>query len=133
MKGLYVLIFSLFTALQVSSQTVEWVKNITSDKEQNYTRGLTANGENLYLFGGKFIKVFTKKGEKKDVFKTALGEYTTTEAQLLKKFPTTTETISQEDGLALVRYCCDRLENEVYHLANSSTKEALMDLNQTNQ
>lgn len=65
-------------------------------------------------------------------FKTALGEYTTTEAQLLKKFPTTTETISQEDGLALVRYCCDRLENEVHHLSNSSTKEALIDLNQTN-
>lgn len=49
-------------------------------------------------------------------FKTTLGEYTTTEAQLLAKFPTTTGTISQADGLALVRYCCDRLEEEVSHL-----------------
>ena len=49
-------------------------------------------------------------------FKTTLGEYTTTEAQLLAKFPTTTGTISQADGLALVRYCCDRFEEEVHHL-----------------
>ena len=49
-------------------------------------------------------------------FKTGLGEYTTTEAQLLAKFPTNTGTISQADGLALVRYCCDRLEEEVHHL-----------------
>mgnify|MGYP006353493311 FL=1 len=49
-------------------------------------------------------------------FKTTLGEYTTTEAQLLAKFPTTTGTISQADGLALVRYCCDRLEEEVGYL-----------------
>lgn len=46
-------------------------------------------------------------------FKTTLGEYTTTEAELLAKFSTTTGTISQSDGLALVRYCCDRLEQEV--------------------
>lgn len=49
-------------------------------------------------------------------FKTSLGEYTTTEAQLLAKFATTTGTISQSDGLALVRYCCDRLEEEVDYL-----------------
>ena len=53
-------------------------------------------------------------------FKTTLGEYTTTEAQLLAKFATTTGTISQSDGLALVRYCCDRLEAEVRHLASNS-------------
>ena len=49
-------------------------------------------------------------------FKTTLGEYTTTEAELLDKFPTTTGTISQADGLALVRYCCDRLEANISHL-----------------
>ncbi len=46
-------------------------------------------------------------------FKTTLGEYTTTEEQLLAKYSTTTGIISQSDGLALVRYCCDRLEEEV--------------------
>jgi len=46
-------------------------------------------------------------------FKTTIGEYTTTEAELLTKFPTTTGTISQSDGLALVRHCCDRFEQEV--------------------
>lgn len=60
-------------------------------------------------------------------FKTALGEYTTTEARLLKKFPTTTGTISQEDGLALVRYCCDRLEEQVKDLCSqNSAKDALI-------
>ena len=52
-------------------------------------------------------------------FKTALGEYTTTEAQLLEKFPTTTGIISQKDGLALVRHCCDRLEEEVNSLKST--------------
>ena len=53
-------------------------------------------------------------------FKTNLGKYTTTEAQLLEKFATTTGTISQSDGLALVRYCCDRLEEEVNSLSHIS-------------
>ena len=57
-------------------------------------------------------------------FKT-LEKYTTTETQLLDKFPTTTGTISQSDGLALVRYCCDRLEEEVAHLSSQQpVKEA---------
>ena len=51
-------------------------------------------------------------------FKTNLGKYTTTESQLLDKFATTTGTISQSDGLALVRYCCDRLEDEVDSLSS---------------
>ncbi len=55
-------------------------------------------------------------------FKTTLGEYTTTEAELLAKFPTTTGTISQSDGLALVRYCCDRLEKEVGYLESKQVK-----------
>lgn len=49
-------------------------------------------------------------------FKTKIGEYTTTEAQLLARYHTTTGTISESDGLALVRYCCDRLEEEVNYL-----------------
>jgi hypothetical protein len=52
-------------------------------------------------------------------FKTTLGEYTTTEEQLLAKYSTTTGIISQSDGLALVRYCCDRLEEEVNYFARS--------------
>ena len=59
-------------------------------------------------------------------FQTTLGEYTTTEAQLLAKFQTTTGTISQADGLALVRYCCDRLEEEVNQLeSGQSAKDFL--------
>ena len=60
-------------------------------------------------------------------FQTELGEYTTTEAQLLKDFPTTTGTISQSDALALVRHCCDRLEEEVNYLSSQqSDKKALI-------
>lgn len=67
-------------------------------------------------------------------FKTTIGKYTTTEAQLLAKFPTTTGTISQSDGLALVRYCCDRLEAEVNHLSSQQpAKDALIaNLDKTN-
>ena len=56
------------------------------------------------------------------LFKTGLEEYTTTETQLLQKFSTSTGTISTEDGLALVRYCCDRLEEEVNYLSISTTR-----------
>ena len=68
-------------------------------------------------------------------FKTNFGKYTTTEAQLLAKFPTTTGTISQSDGLALVRHCCDRLEEEVAHLnSHQSDKSAsIANLNQIDE
>ena len=59
-------------------------------------------------------------------FKTTLGEYTTTEAQLLEKFPTTTGTISQSDGLALVLHCCDRLEQEVSHLKSKQSAKNVL-------
>ena len=57
-------------------------------------------------------------------FKTTLGEYTTTETQLLEKFSTTTGTISQSEGLALVRHCCDRLEEEVNYLSSQQPVKA---------
>jgi carboxylate-amine ligase len=68
-------------------------------------------------------------------FKTALGEYVTTEAKLLKKFSTTTGTISQEEGLALVRYCCDRLEEAVNYLSSQHSAQAALQvsLEQQNQ
>ena len=49
-------------------------------------------------------------------FQTKLGDYRTTEADLLAEFPTTTGIICEADGLALVRDCCDRLEAEVNSL-----------------
>ena len=65
-------------------------------------------------------------------FKT-LEKYTTTETQLLDKFPTTTGTISQSDGLALVRYCCDRLEEEVASLnSQQPDKSVIANLNEIN-
>ena len=67
-------------------------------------------------------------------FKTEIGNYTTTEAQLLAKFSTTTGTISQSDGLALVRHCCDRLEAEVANLSShqSDRNTVIANLNQIN-
>ena len=56
------------------------------------------------------------------LFKTGLEEYTTTETQLLEKFSTSTGIISTEDGLALVRYCCDRLEEEVNYLSSKHSQ-----------
>ena len=60
-------------------------------------------------------------------FKTTIGEYTTTEEQLLAEFPTTTGTISQADGLALVRYCCDRFESEVHNLKSKPILQDTVD------
>ncbi len=63
----------------------------------------------------------SKVGNYLSRFQTTLGEYTTTEEQLLAKFPTTTGIISESDGLALVRNCCDRLEEEVNYLLNPNS------------
>lgn len=48
--------------------------------------------------------------------KSALGEYQTTEAELLQEFQPTTGEISREEGLRLVRQCCDKLESQVSSL-----------------
>ena len=61
--------------------------------------------------------------------KTTLGEYTTTEAELLSKFSTTTGTISEADGLALVRHCCDRFLEEVNSLKSGHLTKSILTTN----
>jgi len=46
-------------------------------------------------------------------FRNSLGNYQTTEAQLFDQFNTATGTLSQDEGLELVRHCCDQLESQV--------------------
>lgn len=48
--------------------------------------------------------------------KSSLGTYQTTEAEILEKYFPTTEEISKEDGLRLVRQCCDKLDQQVASL-----------------
>lgn len=49
--------------------------------------------------------------------RSSLGEYQTTEAQLLQEFtPTATAEISIDEGLRLVRQSCDKLEEQVFAL-----------------
>lgn len=57
-------------------------------------------------------------------FKTELGNYATTETELLEKFATTTGEISREEGLQLVRYCCDKLEKQVEFLSQQSQNQS---------
>jgi len=42
-------------------------------------------------------------------FRSSLGEYQTTEADILQEFPTTTGEISREEGLQLVLQSCDNV------------------------
>ncbi len=58
-------------------------------------------------------------------FRTALGEYRTTEAKLLADFAPTTEELSRPEGLRLVRHCCDQLEAQVEFLSQQSSEDAL--------
>lgn len=48
-----------------------------------------------------------------------LGEYQTTEAELLQEFPTSTGVISPDEGLRLVRQACDKLEQQVLSVVGS--------------
>ena len=48
--------------------------------------------------------------------KSLVEEGQTTEAQILEKFASSTGKISREDGLEMVLYCCDQLENQVNSL-----------------
>ena len=48
--------------------------------------------------------------------RSSLGEYQTTEAEILQEFPTATAEISRDEGLRLVRHCCDKLEEQVSSL-----------------
>ncbi|NHC34003.1 glutamate-cysteine ligase family protein [Scytonema millei] len=45
-----------------------------------------------------------------------LGEYETTEAELLQEFQTSTGEISLDEGLRLVRQSCDKLEQQVFSI-----------------
>ncbi|PSM48237.1 glutamate--cysteine ligase [Chroococcidiopsis sp. CCALA 051] len=56
---------------------------------------------------GENINLLTK-------FRSDLGEYETTEAELLQEFPTSTGEISLDEGLRLVRQSCDKLEQQVF-------------------
>jgi hypothetical protein len=51
--------------------------------------------------------------------KTTLGEYHTTETQILEQYAPTTDHLSHEEGLHLVRDCCRQLETEVNLLIES--------------
>jgi carboxylate-amine ligase len=47
----------------------------------------------------------------------AIGNYQTTEAEILQEFAPATAEISREDGLRLVRQACDKLEQQVLSLS----------------
>jgi carboxylate-amine ligase len=57
--------------------------------------------------------------------RTDIGCYCTTEAELLQGFASATEQLSREEGLRLVRHCCDRLEAQVKILSQHSSETAL--------
>lgn len=49
---------------------------------------------------------------------SSLGEYQTTEADILQEFAPATGEISRDEGLRLVRQCCDKLEEQVSSLCD---------------
>ncbi len=54
-----------------------------------------------------------------------LGEYQTTEAKILQKFTPSGVELSKEEGLRLVRECCDKLEKQVSSLSLEHPLEEL--------
>jgi carboxylate-amine ligase len=48
--------------------------------------------------------------------RSSLGEYQTTEADILQEFATATGEISRDEGLRLVLQSCDKLEEQVSSL-----------------
>jgi carboxylate-amine ligase len=58
-------------------------------------------------------------------FRSSLGEYQTTEADILQEFQPPTGEISQDEGLRLVLKSCDKLEQQVSALSNESPLEVL--------
>ncbi len=57
--------------------------------------------------------------------RSSLGEYQTTEAELLQEFLTTTGEISREEGLRLVLQACAKLEKQVTSLCEEPALEVL--------
>lgn len=57
--------------------------------------------------------------------RSSLGEYQTTEAELLQEFPTATAEISREEGLRLVLKSCDKLEEQVTSFSEQPPLEVL--------
>jgi gamma-glutamyl:cysteine ligase YbdK (ATP-grasp superfamily) len=62
-------------------------------------------------------------------FKEQLGNYRTTEAELLEQFTPATEELSREEGLKVVRYCCDQFEAQVQNLDQQTTAQTLLKIN----
>ena len=54
-----------------------------------------------------------------------LGEYQTTEADILQDFAPSGDRVSQKEGLRLVRQACDKLEEQVSSLSQQHPLEAL--------
>lgn len=57
--------------------------------------------------------------------RSSLGEYQTTEAEILSEFQPATGELSRDEGLRLVLHCCDKLEEQVYSLTNQPPLEVL--------
>jgi carboxylate-amine ligase len=57
--------------------------------------------------------------------RSELGEYETTEEEILREFTPTGPELSKEKGLRLVRECCDKLEEQVSSLSLQNSLEAL--------
>ncbi|MGI9050860.1 MAG: glutamate-cysteine ligase family protein [Rubrobacteraceae bacterium] len=55
--------------------------------------------------------------------KNPTGSYRTTEAEVLREFPTPDGFTTREEGLRLVRESCDRLENQVYSILGRSESD----------
>jgi len=68
--------------------------------------------------GGEGSKYFAK-------LRASLGEYQTTEAEILQEFPFATAEISREEGLRLVRQSCNKLEEQVSFFYDQPPLEVL--------
>ncbi len=120
---------------QPDLQIFEWSDSQLNVPDFNYlngellygavTEGVNSKAVALYLDSilefvcqGNDAKVLSK-------FRTDQGSYRTTEADLLQAFPPVTEHLSRQEGLHLVRHCCDQLEAQVEQLSQKPVEQAI--------
>jgi carboxylate-amine ligase len=75
---------------------------------------------NVKAYLDSVLEFATQEGEGSEYLaklKASVGDYQTTEAEILRDFAPTTADISRDEGLRLVCSCCDRLEKQVASLS----------------
>jgi len=100
----------------------EWVKNMIEITPPAYS--LSQIWEQRFPSNLKLaLQVGREMSLRLYPLSSSLGEYQTTEADILQEFAPATGEISRDEGLRLVPQCCDKLEEQVSSLISISNRD----------